>query len=387
MMIIWTLVFVNALMIVCLAFMPFVTRKTELFGVGIPAEETNRPELVAMRRAYRNIAVIVGLVLLALQLLFMLNPALNGGFSLADTSHLTGDGSVRFLAPFFVCLAVFIVFSFVLYLHYHRCMKSFKAAQGWRDSEGVSPVLIADTEPASKETVSLWWLLLYVAIAVATAIAVLVIWPSVPDRVATHTGLNGMPDAWADKGPGAVLPLLGSQWVLLGTFALTILIVRHAKRQIDASDPEASREQGRRFRRISSALLLFGGAALGALMGVLTVSTFLGVNPQALNTFMLVAMCLVIVVIIAVLLRVGQGGSRLKVSAGGGGRAGGTPDDDSYWKLGVIYVNRNDPSVFVEKRFGVGWTVNLGHPVSWLFLIGIIAVVVVVMVISYGSAN
>jgi uncharacterized membrane protein len=26
----------------------------------------------------------------------------------------------------------------------------------------------------------------------------------------------------------------------------------------------------------------------------------------------------------------------------------------------VIYDNRDDPAVFVPKRFGVGWTVNLG---------------------------
>ena len=44
-------------------------------------------------------------------------------------------------------------------------------------------------------------------------------------------------------------------------------------------------------------------------------------------------------------------------------------DDDQYWKFGLFYVNKNDPSILVEKRFGIGWTVNMGHKGSWIFLV------------------
>src|SRR5450759_5705179 len=30
--------------------------------------------------------------------------------------------------------------------------------------------------------------------------------------------------------------------------------------------------------------------------------------------------------------------------------------DNTHWVLGAFYVNRHDPSVFVEKRFGLGYT-------------------------------
>lgn len=29
-------------------------------------------------------------------------------------------------------------------------------------------------------------------------------------------------------------------------------------------------------------------------------------------------------------------------------------DDDQYWKLGMFYFNKNDSTLFLEKRFGVG---------------------------------
>src|SRR4030095_2008771 len=58
-------------------------------------------------------------------------------------------------------------------------------------------------------------------------------------------------------------------------------------------------------------------------------------------------------------------------------RASGSPTQaavgdttpDSCWFLGKVYFNRADPSLFVEKRMGLGYTLNLGNPVSWLVMI------------------
>ncbi len=46
-------------------------------------------------------------------------------------------------------------------------------------------------------------------------------------------------------------------------------------------------------------------------------------------------------------------------------------DDERYWYGGVFYNNPDDPALFVPKRFGLGWTMNFGHPQSRLVLIGI----------------
>lgn len=44
-------------------------------------------------------------------------------------------------------------------------------------------------------------------------------------------------------------------------------------------------------------------------------------------------------------------------------------DDDRYWYGGLLYSNSDDPAMFVPKRFGIGWTLNFGHPRARLFLI------------------
>ena len=56
-------------------------------------------------------------------------------------------------------------------------------------------------------------------------------------------------------------------------------------------------------------------------------------------------------------------------------------DDDQYWKAGIFYVNKSDPSIFVEKRFGVGWTVNFGHPISYVILFVPIILIIAISIL------
>jgi uncharacterized membrane protein len=42
------------------------------------------------------------------------------------------------------------------------------------------------------------------------------------------------------------------------------------------------------------------------------------------------------------------------------------PPDDAW--SGPFYSNSEDPSVFVPKRYGIGWTLNFGNPWSWVVL-------------------
>ena len=52
-------------------------------------------------------------------------------------------------------------------------------------------------------------------------------------------------------------------------------------------------------------------------------------------------------------------------------------DDDDYWILGSIYYNPDDKRLNVEKRAGVGATINMAHPVGKI--IGVVAILVVLL--------
>jgi uncharacterized membrane protein len=57
-----------------------------------------------------------------------------------------------------------------------------------------------------------------------------------------------------------------------------------------------------------------------------------------------------------------------------------TSDDDRYWKGGVVYVNRNDGRVLAPKRFGVGFTFNMGNPVTIVIFAIVIAIPVTIII-------
>jgi uncharacterized membrane protein len=42
---------------------------------------------------------------------------------------------------------------------------------------------------------------------------------------------------------------------------------------------------------------------------------------------------------------------------------------DRYWKLGVFYFNRDDSALLVEKRFGLGYSLNFARLTAWIILL------------------
>ena len=49
--------------------------------------------------------------------------------------------------------------------------------------------------------------------------------------------------------------------------------------------------------------------------------------------------------------------------------------NDSHWVAGIFYYNPQDPALWVEKHFGIGWTLNFARPARWFMLGGILLVV------------
>ncbi len=57
--------------------------------------------------------------------------------------------------------------------------------------------------------------------------------------------------------------------------------------------------------------------------------------------------------------------------------SGQNATDEIHWKAGLLYFNRDDAALFVPRRMGFGWTLNMARPAAWLFigLVGTIAFV------------
>jgi uncharacterized membrane protein len=93
-----------------------------------------------------------------------------------------------------------------------------------------------------------------------------------------------------------------------------------------------------------------------------------------------------VLVVLVMLSRLGQGGSRAlakeqKLSSASVAPVGDrTPD--RYWKLGVFYFNRDDAAIFIEKRFGLGYSLNFARPIAW-FIIGLILMAPLIPLVAH----
>jgi uncharacterized membrane protein len=94
-----------------------------------------------------------------------------------------------------------------------------------------------------------------------------------------------------------------------------------------------------------------------------------GLLPHGYFYLTMVPVIILLPAIIIISLKVGQAGWKLYPNATDTVSSGSPANDDHLWKLGVIYFNRQDSSLIVPKRFGYGYTVNFGHPITWSVLI------------------
>ena len=56
--------------------------------------------------------------------------------------------------------------------------------------------------------------------------------------------------------------------------------------------------------------------------------------------------------------------------------------DDRYWLAGIFYNNPDDPDPFVPKRYGLGWTINIGHPLGKLVMAIIVGMLLLPLVLT-----
>lgn len=327
---------------------PYLGRHTHAFGVAIPAAHYNDPPLRHCRQGYLLGNLLAG-VAAALACLFP-----------------WPEAALPWV--FGVALAAQLLVGYGFYLHFHHFCRQLKAQAGWP----VGSTVAVDLTPSLTALPSAWWLLSFAVLIGLTLLATLALYPTAPGQLPLHANLAGQVDRVVDKSPAAAMLLPGAQLFMAAVFVLVYWITRSAKRQLDPANPERSRRQLQRFRRAWLLFTLVGGNLVLLILGVAQLCC-LGALPMGWGGILALAATAGLLLYALVLsLRLGQGGSRLGTSSPAEEQT--IPqEDDRYWKMGWLYFNPDDPALFVEKRFGIGWTSNFARPATYLLLGGVLA--------------
>ncbi len=181
----------------------------------------------------------------------------------------------------------------------------------------------------------------------------------IPARFPVHFSFQG-PDRWVERSPRAIYGLALTSAVLCLIMILTRYGMLYRSRRLAASGAAAQAEA--HFRNVILWLLIVVEYYMVAVPWVILFSIDQGA--QVLS----IGMAIRAAVAVVVLIWMGQGGARL---APGGPAGDQTPD--SCWKWGLFYINPRDPALFVQKRFGIGYTINLGNRWSWILALLLLA--------------
>jgi uncharacterized membrane protein len=195
-------------------------------------------------------------------------------------------------------------------------------------------------------------------ILLAAAAYVALNWDAVPARFPTHWNLTGRPDGWTAKSVPGVFGGVAIGLVACSMNLFTAYAVLHWSRL-----PRVSGSVGRQYRRVQRAnlLALLAWEYMLALLLAWTTAVARFADEATLPLPFRIApfACFLLFSFVIHLLR--------RAPADGGPIGDTTPD--SCWLFGRMYFNRADPVLFVERRVGLGYTLNLGNPLSWLVLI------------------
>ena len=330
------------------AMVPWLVQDRECFAVTIPASASRDPRLVACKRAYSVVMVLAAAAALAACL-----PIASG-----DANRL---GTVILVAT----LAQ-IALGFALMLAFRRRVHAIKRAEGWEAEAAESVAVSIGDLP---RPLPLRWEWVHVAVVTASVALTWALYPQMPDQIVQHVDFNGTVTDYMPKSPLAALFPAAVTAFMAAVMTCSHAMAIRSKRPVDPESPAASALAYALFARMQSIVMFASGVLLTSVIGLAMPLAFAGIVPMGvLGSLVIVAVLVIVAASVWVAVAYGQSGARaIRRDAASGAMP---MDEDRMWLAGIFYCNPYDPSIVVPKRFGVGWTINVGRPGGRAVIIG-----------------
>lgn len=339
-------------------FTPHVIRKSTVFGISIPEPFIDDEQLAAFKKKYSIRIVTFQLPFVVLLLLV--------AYSFGEMGQ-----SVLLIVGIFV----YLIISLILYLRFHQAVKKYKATKGWEAQISVVRVSSFETKFEKKERPFPHMLFVpTLFITGGLAVWLMSIYPQLPESIPTHWGISGEPDAWNDKSFFSVFFII---FTLLFTQVLMYGLsygIFHAAVQIKTQDAAYSLQREHEVRKLNAEVMALVNFATTLLLAMLLVQSNWNILYGDETLSMLFALPIFLALTFGSIYFYMKRNKVLNERFKATEDDTSSPSDDAYWKWGMFYFNKDNPDLFVEKKFGVGWTVNFARPGIWLFLFFILVI-------------
>lgn len=203
-----------------------------------------------------------------------------------------------------------------------------------------------------------------------------------PNEIATNFDIMGNATYYAEKNMVTFLSLIISIVFISVIFIFVEYIIRSTKLRIDPRNVERSREGNIKYRNLLSNTMIWAEIVSLAL---LTIGNLVLLQVIDMNIIIVCINFICMILLIGVLVIFIVKSNKIRFDCKIEKDTVVQKDDDDKWIFGLIYYNKEDPRVNVEKRFGIGYTVNAGTPAGMAIYIGTVIVLIVVLTLSLGA--
>lgn len=342
--------------IIIFSIMPYIVRKNIFFGVGAPVDFYNSDTARNMRKSYVSRVAMIG-------------------FLIGIVSYLATYFFDEKAIPVILMVSIFFLIGIttLFYINMWNRAKALKIELEWqKQTEQIS---VTDTSfYEGNLALSSKWFFLHLIIIIATIALGFLFYDKMPLKVPIQKGTNGM-IIYAEKSYRLIFFMPMMQLFISIVFGFAYFVTRRTRPELDVQQMQKSLEQNIKYRYAWSCFAVFGGLMLILVFLISQLEILTLISNEAALIVPFVAVGILIISAITLAIKTGQSGSRINSNNAKEAKTINKHDDAS-WKLGIIYFNKEDASIFVEKRFGVGFTINFARPISWL----IIAIIVIIII-------
>ena len=347
---------VQTIMLILVAFIPLVgltmaltprlQPRGEVFSVSVPTSAWDDPRIRRLMNRY--VAIVIAATVL---------------FTVAALALCLMGNVEASLAVVVVASLALLAIGYGLILRYRAKVQGLKRACGWVAQSRQHVATIGEGVERAPRPISLSWNWLYAPLVALTAAVVAVGYGSMPDAIPMHVDVSGNVTDMVPKSPMVAAFPVALEVFLAAVFAFCHWTVLRSKKGLEPGRPASSSWAYGMFAYAQTTFLLVMGLACTAACGLGMALAMIGIVSMGAAVAVIVGVALLCVIgDLIVGIKYGQSGSRVFRM-----EASDTllSDDDRFWKLGMLYCNPNDASLFLPQRSGIGWTVNWGRPAVW----------------------
>ena len=288
-------------------------------------------------------------------------------------------------ANIFICTTLYIaLFFFILTIEYKKVkyikdtyLSNMQLCNNDYKEEMPKRVIIKEDEILSEEKkkiIKKFKVLFSICIglSVISFLYVLINYKNMPDTIITHWGANGKPDGYSDKNIINVFftSFLDISMVLL--FTVMCIGSIGGNTYIDNENLEVNRKKAIKY--LNSIGYSFLALTLSIQSITTTIPIFM-VREKCIPMWLSLGACIVPIFIAVPLIYYYFMLNSIKPKSR---NIYTVENDDEKWIYGFIYYNKENPKLMVEKRLGIGWSINMAQPMGKL-------ITIILVLITFGS--